>query len=53
MKYNCSVEKMNHFKSLMKLYDGLNNYDLFKWIYNQVKEKVSLKYYKEPDSHKL
>ena len=53
MRYNCSVDKINHFKSLMKLYNGLDNYDLWKWIYSQVKEKVSLQYYKEPDSHKL
>ena len=53
MRYNCSVDKINHSKSLMKLYNGLDNYDLFIWIYNQVKEKVSLQYYKEPDVHKL
>ena len=34
--------------------DGIDNYDLFEWIYNQVKEKVPfLQYYKGPDSHKL
>ena len=53
MWYNCSVDKINHFKSPMKLYNGLHNYDLFKWIYNQIKENVSLQYYKETDSHKL
>ena len=38
----------------MKLYTGLDNYDLFEWIYNHVKEKVPfLQYYKGPDSHKL
>ena len=38
----------------MKLYTGLDNYDLFEWIYNQVKEKVPfLQYYKGPDSHNL
>ena len=38
----------------MKLYTGLDNYDLFEWVYNQVKGKVPvLQYYKGPDSHKL
>ena len=51
---NCSVDKIKHSDSLMKLYTGIDNYDLFEWIYNQVKEKVPfLQYYKGPDSHKL
>ena len=51
---NCSVDKIQHSDSLMKLYTGLDNYDLFEWVYNQVKEKVPfLQYYKGPDSHKL
>ena len=51
---NCSVDKIKHSDSLMKLYTGIDNYDLFEWIYIQVKEKVPfLQYYKEPDSHKL
>ena len=37
---NCSVHKIKHSDSLMKLYTGIDNYDLFEWIYNQVKEKV-------------
>jgi len=37
---NCSVDKVKYSDSLMKLYTGLDNYDLFEWIYNQVKEKV-------------
>ena len=50
----CSVDKIKHSDSLMKLYTGIDNYDLFQWIYNQVKEKVPfLQYYKGPDSHKL
>ena len=51
---NFSVDKIKHSDSLMKLYSGLDNYDLFEWVYNQVKEKVPfLQYYKGPDSHKL
>ena len=51
---NCSVDKIKHSDSLMKLYTGIDNYDLFEWIYNQVKDKVPfLQYYKGPDSHKL
>ena len=51
---NCSVDKIKHSDSLMKLYTGIDNYDLFEWIYNQVKEKVPfLQYYKGPDLHKL
>ena len=46
---DCSVDKVKHSDSLMKLYTGIDNYDLFEWIYNQVKEKVPfLQYYKEP-----
>ena len=49
----CSVDKIKHSDSLMKLYTGVDNYNLFKWIYDQVKEKVPfLQYYKGPDSHK-
>ena len=51
MRYNCSVDKINHFKSLMKLYNGLDNCDSFKWIYNQVKERVSLQYYLRNQIH--
>ena len=51
---NCSVDKIKHSDSLMKLYTGIDNYDLFEWIYKQVKEKVPfLQYYKGPDSHKF
>ena len=40
--------------SRVTVIDGIDNYDLFEWIYNQVKEKVPfLQYYKGPDSHKL
>ena len=47
----CSVDKIKHSDLLMKLYTGIDNYDLFEWIYNQVKEKVPfLQYYKGPDS---
>ncbi|KAK2561418.1 hypothetical protein P5673_015940 [Acropora cervicornis] len=51
---NCSGDKIKHSDSLMKLYTGIYNYDLFEWIYNQVKEKVPfLQCYKGPDSHRL
>ena len=51
---DCSVDKVKHSDLLMNLYTGIDNYDLFQWIYNQEKEKVPLlKYYKGPDSHKL
>ena len=29
---NCSVDKIKHSDSLMKLYTGIDNYDLFEWI---------------------
>ena len=35
----------------MKLYNGLDNCDSFKWIYNQVKERVSLQYYLRNQIH--
>ncbi len=50
----CSVDKIKHSDSLMKLYTGVDSYNLFKWIYDQVKEKLAfLQYYKGPESHKL
>lgn len=50
---NCPVDKINHFDSLMKSYTGLDNYDLFKLLYNKVKEKLPLQYYKGPDPQTL
>lgn len=42
LKAPSSVDKIKHSDSLMTLYTGLDSYNLFEWIYNQVKEKVPI-----------
>ena len=51
---NFSFEKIKDSDSLVKLHTGLDNFKVFQWIFDQVKDKVPfLQYYKGPGSHNV
>ena len=49
---NFSIDKIKDSDYLVKLHTGLDNFKVFEWIYDQVKDKVPyMQYYKGPESH--
>ena len=49
---NFSIDKVKDSDYLVKLHMGLDNFKVFVWIYDQVKDKVPyMQYYKGPGSH--
>ena len=51
---NFSIDKIKDSDYLVKLHTGLDNFKVFEWIYNQVKDKVPyMQYYKGSESHNV